>query len=100
MNKKEHINQILELVDRSRTPVKRTVDFSLLRTLLNQTIPEQLILSGVVQPLKNINLISFEDYVNTTYDKIGDKYASKGTCVFRDIEEIKQRYISFLKRNL
>jgi hypothetical protein len=54
----------------------------------------------VVKSLKDRKTTTIDDYIQLFYDKRGDKYFSKGTCLFRDMEEIKQRYNWFLKRTL
>ena len=67
MNKKEYINQILDLVDRSRTPVKRTVDFSVLRTLLNEAIPKQLNIDDVLKSECCNSEIKFDKLTGSDY---------------------------------
>ena len=66
----------------------------------NKNTEKQCDIHVVVKSLKDRKTTTIEDYIQLFYDKRGDKYFSKGTCLFRDIEEIKQRYNWFLRRTL
>jgi hypothetical protein len=99
MNKKEHINKILELVDISRTELERTVDFSVLRTLLNENIPEQLILSSVVDKLKDKKEITFEEWVDFEgHREYYNELVDNGFAY--DIEKFYKIYIEAVKPSL
>lgn len=61
---------------------------------------EQCDIHVVVKSLKIRKETTIDDYINLFYDKRGSKYFSKGSCLLRDMAQIKRRYNRFIKRTI
>jgi len=81
------------------TPENKTDDMYM-QNWLSQSKDKSVGHAIVFERLKIRKETTIDDYINLFYDKRGSKYFSKGTCLSRDMAEIKQRYNRFIKRTI